>query len=169
MEGWLVISLLIIYAYIYYSLGMIGTSWRASYPFSWSRYGEVCHYVGLLLWLMYVCVEVRVFVCSVCPRLLCCGECAQCAHTNACKICSSLVWLASLVVVSLWWCLLISFLFLPAWFLKVLSEYPETKLRSEQQIISFGETFPELVKRLDEGIASGLVLYIVEWYGVSDY
>ena len=35
--------------------------------------------------------------------------------------------------------------------LKVLSEYPEAKASGEQQS-TLGETFPELVKRLDEGL-----------------
>lgn len=34
---------------------------------------------------------------------------------------------------------------------KVLSEYPEAKMTSEQQASSLGETFEELVKRLDDG------------------
>lgn len=34
---------------------------------------------------------------------------------------------------------------------KVLSEYPEAKLSSDQQNSSLGETYSELVKRLDEG------------------
>ncbi|KAF3432679.1 hypothetical protein FNV43_RR23781 [Rhamnella rubrinervis] len=37
---------------------------------------------------------------------------------------------------------------------QVLSEYPEAKMTSEQQITSFGEMFPELVKRLDEALHS---------------
>lgn len=37
-------------------------------------------------------------------------------------------------------------------FMKVLSEYPEAKMTTEQQNASLGETYPELVKRLDEGI-----------------
>lgn len=36
--------------------------------------------------------------------------------------------------------------------MKVLSEYPEAKMTSEQQNSSLGETYPELVNRLDEGI-----------------
>lgn len=36
--------------------------------------------------------------------------------------------------------------------LKVLSEYPEAKMTIEEQASSLGETFQELVKRLDEGI-----------------
>ena len=35
---------------------------------------------------------------------------------------------------------------------KVLSEYPEVKMTSEEQNASLGETYLELVKRLDEGI-----------------
>lgn len=37
--------------------------------------------------------------------------------------------------------------------LKVLSEYPEAKMTSEEQASSLGETFQELVKRLDDGIS----------------
>lgn len=36
--------------------------------------------------------------------------------------------------------------------LKVLSEYPESKMTSEQQTASIGETYPELLKKLDDGI-----------------
>lgn len=36
--------------------------------------------------------------------------------------------------------------------MKVLSEYPEAKMTSEQQNSSLGETYSELVNRLDEGI-----------------
>lgn len=45
------------------------------------------------------------------------------------------------------------------WFMKVLSEYPEGKMADEQQIASLGETYPELVKRLDEGILIPLIIY----------
>ncbi|KAL6291797.1 hypothetical protein ACE6H2_009307 [Prunus campanulata] len=37
---------------------------------------------------------------------------------------------------------------------QVLSEYPEGKMADEQQIASLGETYPELVKRLDEALNS---------------
>ncbi|KAB2596945.1 serine/threonine-protein phosphatase 4 regulatory subunit 2-like [Pyrus ussuriensis x Pyrus communis] len=37
---------------------------------------------------------------------------------------------------------------------QVLLEYPEEKMASEQQITSLGETYPELVKRLDEALHS---------------
>ncbi|CDP04945.1 unnamed protein product [Coffea canephora] len=37
---------------------------------------------------------------------------------------------------------------------QVLSQYPEAKLSSEQQISSMGETFLELVKRLDDALQS---------------
>lgn len=37
-------------------------------------------------------------------------------------------------------------------FMKVLSEYAEAKMTTEQQNASLGETYLELVKRLDEGI-----------------
>ncbi|XP_059624958.1 uncharacterized protein LOC132268191 isoform X1 [Cornus florida] len=37
---------------------------------------------------------------------------------------------------------------------QVLSEYPEAKMASDQQISSLGETFPELVKRLDDALYS---------------
>ncbi|CAI9087374.1 OLC1v1021431C1 [Oldenlandia corymbosa var. corymbosa] len=37
---------------------------------------------------------------------------------------------------------------------KILSQYPEAKLTSEQQISSLGETFLELVKRLDDALCS---------------
>jgi hypothetical protein len=36
--------------------------------------------------------------------------------------------------------------------MKVLSEYAEAKMTMEQQNASLGETYLELVKRLDEGI-----------------
>ncbi|KAK7853641.1 hypothetical protein CFP56_035233 [Quercus suber] len=36
---------------------------------------------------------------------------------------------------------------------QVLSEYPEVKMTSEEQNASLGETYLELVKRLDEGLA----------------
>lgn len=36
--------------------------------------------------------------------------------------------------------------------MKVLSEYAEAKMTTEQQNDSLGETYLELVKRLDEGI-----------------
>ena len=36
--------------------------------------------------------------------------------------------------------------------MKVLSEYPEANMPTEQQNASLGETYPELLKRLDEGI-----------------
>lgn len=42
--------------------------------------------------------------------------------------------------------------------MKVLSEYPETKMTSEQQNASLGETFTELAKRLEEGIAPIFIL-----------
>lgn len=38
-------------------------------------------------------------------------------------------------------------------------------MTKEEQITSLGETFSELVKRLDEGIASGLASLPVEWKG----
>lgn len=38
--------------------------------------------------------------------------------------------------------------------LKVLSEYPESQMTNEQQISSLGETFQELVKRLDDALHS---------------
>ncbi|CAL5427953.1 unnamed protein product [Camellia sinensis] len=38
--------------------------------------------------------------------------------------------------------------------LKVLFEYPEAKMTSEQQSAALGETYPELVKRLDEALLS---------------
>lgn len=37
---------------------------------------------------------------------------------------------------------------------QVLSEYPEAKMTTEQQNASLGETYPELVKRLDEALLS---------------
>ncbi|KAL0321670.1 UNVERIFIED_CONTAM: hypothetical protein Scaly_2463400 [Sesamum calycinum] len=37
---------------------------------------------------------------------------------------------------------------------QVLSEYPEGKMTNEQQIASLGETFQELVKRLDDALHS---------------
>ncbi|XP_041013097.1 uncharacterized protein LOC121256382 isoform X3 [Juglans microcarpa x Juglans regia] len=37
---------------------------------------------------------------------------------------------------------------------QVLLEYPESKMTSEQQNASLGETYPELVKRLDEALVS---------------
>ncbi|KAF5442392.1 hypothetical protein F2P56_035055 [Juglans regia] len=37
---------------------------------------------------------------------------------------------------------------------QVLSEYPESKMTSEQQNASLGETYPELAKRLDEALLS---------------
>ncbi|VVA11457.1 PREDICTED: serine/threonine-phosphatase 4 [Prunus dulcis] len=37
---------------------------------------------------------------------------------------------------------------------QVLLEYPEGKMADEQQIASLGETYPELVKRLDEALNS---------------
>lgn len=43
--------------------------------------------------------------------------------------------------------------------MKVLLEYPEGKMADEQQIASLGETYPELVKRLDEGILIPLIIY----------
>ncbi|KAL0400475.1 UNVERIFIED_CONTAM: hypothetical protein Slati_4077400 [Sesamum latifolium] len=42
--------------------------------------------------------------------------------------------------------------------LKVLSEYPEAKMTNEQQIASLGETFQELVKRLDDGTSQSTYL-----------
>ena len=36
--------------------------------------------------------------------------------------------------------------------LKVLSEYPEAKMTTDEQNSSLGETYLDLVKRLDEGI-----------------
>lgn len=41
--------------------------------------------------------------------------------------------------------------------MKVLSEYPEAKMTSEQQSSSLGETYPELARRLDEGTSSIIV------------
>jgi len=38
--------------------------------------------------------------------------------------------------------------------IQVLSEYPEAKLTSEQQYASLGESYIELVHKLDEGIPS---------------
>ncbi|CAN1182032.1 hypothetical protein LINPERHAP2_LOCUS35761 [Linum perenne] len=38
------------------------------------------------------------------------------------------------------------------YFHKVLSEYPEVKMTSEEQKASLGETYPDLVKRLDDGM-----------------
>lgn len=43
---------------------------------------------------------------------------------------------------------------------KVLSQYPEAKSTSEQQISSLGEAFAELVKRLDDGISTVMCLYV---------
>ncbi|KAK6937439.1 Protein phosphatase 4 core regulatory subunit R2 [Dillenia turbinata] len=37
---------------------------------------------------------------------------------------------------------------------QVLLEYPEAKMASEEQVSSLGETFPELVRRLDEALHS---------------
>lgn len=37
--------------------------------------------------------------------------------------------------------------------LQVLSEYPEAKMTSEQQCASLGESYSELVNKLDEGIS----------------
>lgn len=53
--------------------------------------------------------------------------------------------------IQFFWMKNLSLIFL--WFLhlKVLSEYPEATASSEQQS-TLGETFPELVKRLDEGL-----------------
>lgn len=42
-------------------------------------------------------------------------------------------------------------------------------MASEEQITSLGETFPEMVKRLDEGIASGISYLPVEWKGLMLY
>ncbi|CAN1345176.1 Serine/threonine-protein phosphatase 4 regulatory subunit 2, partial [Linum perenne] len=38
--------------------------------------------------------------------------------------------------------------------MKVLSEYPEVKMTSEEQKASLGETYPDLVKRLDDALHS---------------
>lgn len=35
---------------------------------------------------------------------------------------------------------------------QILSEYPEAKMTSEQQYASLGESYSDLVNRLDEGI-----------------
>lgn len=43
---------------------------------------------------------------------------------------------------------------------KVLSEYPEAKMTDEQQKEALGETYSELVSRLDEGITHLLVLLL---------
>ncbi|KAJ0261087.1 Serine/threonine-protein phosphatase 4 regulatory subunit-like protein [Hirschfeldia incana] len=40
------------------------------------------------------------------------------------------------------------------WLKKVLSEYPEAKMTDEQQKEALGETYPELVRRLDEALLS---------------
>lgn len=42
--------------------------------------------------------------------------------------------------------------------LKVLSDYPEAKMTTEQQQSCLGESFPELVKRLDDGISAVICL-----------
>lgn len=48
--------------------------------------------------------------------------------------------------------------------MKVLSEYPEAKMTSEQQSSSLGETFPELGKRLDEGTSINIALLLPVLY-----
>ncbi|KAJ4908255.1 Protein phosphatase 4 core regulatory subunit R2 [Raphanus sativus] len=40
------------------------------------------------------------------------------------------------------------------WLKKVLSEYPEANMKDEQQKEALGETYPELVRRLDEALLS---------------
>ena len=50
--------------------------------------------------------------------------------------------------------------------MKVLSEYPEVNLSSEQQNASLGETFAELMKRLDEGIS---LIWPLDHFPKSDY
>lgn len=45
--------------------------------------------------------------------------------------------------------------------MKVLSEYPEAKMTSEQQNDFLGETFTELAKRLDEGIPRSLFFLLI--------
>lgn len=44
---------------------------------------------------------------------------------------------------------------------KVLSEYPEAKMNHEQQISTLGETFQELVKRLDDGTSLSDLIFII--------
>ncbi|KAI5657429.1 hypothetical protein M9H77_26222 [Catharanthus roseus] len=43
---------------------------------------------------------------------------------------------------------------------QVLAEYPEAKMTNEEQISSLGETFMELVKRLDDGISTVMYLAV---------
>lgn len=50
---------------------------------------------------------------------------------------------------------------------KVVFEYPEAKMTSEQQISSLGETFQELLKRLDDGISS--VIYLCSFMSGLDF
>lgn len=44
--------------------------------------------------------------------------------------------------------------------MKVLSDYPEAKMTTEQQSASLGETHQELVKRLDEGKFKKSIAYL---------
>jgi len=55
----------------------------------------------------------------------------------------------------------IFFVFLSIIFVQVLSEYPEAKLTSEQQCASLGESYSDLVNKLDEGIPPLVPLFFM--------
>lgn len=53
--------------------------------------------------------------------------------------------------------------------MKVLSEYPDAEMTSEQQNASLGEPYLELVKRVDEGILIRLIMYEIHFIILSLY